>query len=175
MALLLKGCLFLQDDTRRVNVPVKLAGRVFLLRPNRNERAIGEFGESGITDGPATVFRGSIREERGFAPGLAFIARDAQVKREAMRIGAGIVGEDECSIACAKQVRGTRGAGEVGLFSRTPCLAFVGADLAPELAVLRAQDHVDLAGLRLRDGRFTTLAFGIGHCSKACPCLATIA
>ena len=66
-------CLLLQSDAGRVDVAVKLAGRVFLLRPDGDERAIGQFGERWIADGPAAAFGWAIREERGLAPSFALI------------------------------------------------------------------------------------------------------
>jgi len=84
------GSLFLQDDPRRVNVPVKLTGRAFDLGPDGGEGAVGEFGEGGVADEPATDFRGAIGEECGLAPGQAFVARGAKVQRKAQRRGAGI-------------------------------------------------------------------------------------
>ena len=70
---------------------------------------------------------------------------------------------------------GARGGREADLFGRAPSLALVAADGAPELAVLGAQDHVNRAGLRLRDGRLAALTFGIRHRAEALPCLAAIA
>lgn len=79
-----------------MNVPIQLTGRTFDLSPDGGEGAVGEFGQGGIEDGPATDFRGAIGKECGLAPGQAFVAGGANVQRR----GAGIVGEDECAIAC---------------------------------------------------------------------------
>ena len=51
-----------------MNIPIQLTGRIFDLGPDGAKRAVGEFGQGGIADGPATDFRGAIGEECGLAP-----------------------------------------------------------------------------------------------------------
>ncbi len=57
-----------------MNVAVEPGGRIFLLRPDREEGAVWQFGEGGIADRPAAHLFGTISQQCGLAPGDAFVA-----------------------------------------------------------------------------------------------------
>lgn len=88
-------CHHLQLEPRGMNVSIQLGGGAFYLGPDGEDGAIGQFGEGGITDRPAGRFGGAVGQQDGFAPGDAFVSREAEVHGEAQGHGAGIVRDDE--------------------------------------------------------------------------------